>query len=210
MDDFDSPPPTPKSADTSPPLDFDHKDVVKIIVGKHVLLAHASLIVRDSSFFRFAVKNSQISRVVRLPDELPFAVSHYLKYLYSGRLPFDAFKNRRADYFELIAELYILGQRLSDEQLRKAVLRELLRLQEHTGPVTEAVNVIYYSTTAGSRARRLLVDIYVTYGTDDWLDSSLDPGFVLDVAHAFCSKAQFNITPAQFRGFSLSAAVYGC
>lgn len=55
-----------------------------------------------------------------------------------------------------------------------------------------------------------MVDIQLTYGTEDWLDASCDAGFLLDVAQKFCTKAQTNVKPNYFRKRSLQAADYGC
>ena len=52
----------------------------------------------------------------------------------------------------------------------------------------ETVSIIYRGTTAGSPARRLMVNIHLAYGTTKWLDWTCKAGFVLDVAQSFYAK----------------------
>jgi hypothetical protein len=40
-----------------------------------------------------------------------------------------------------------------------------------------------------------MVDIYLRFGSKDWLDATYDAAFLLDVAQAFCSKAEINANP---------------
>lgn len=110
---------SPGSPGITRPLSFDYSDAVELHVGpeKHVLLAFAKFLVRDSAFFEMALKKEWIkgqTRVIKLPEELPHVISHYLEYTYSKRLPSELVKEQPASYLELLAELYILGQRLSN------------------------------------------------------------------------------------------------
>lgn len=156
--------PSLESPGTTRPLSFDYSDAVELHVGpeKHVLLAFAKFLVRDSACFEVALKKEWVegqTRVIKLPEELPHVVSHYLEYTYSKRLPLELVKEQPADYLQLLAELYVLGQRLSNHPLRTAVLREFIRLKMSPGTFTEAfteaTNIIYYHTAEGCPARRL-------------------------------------------------------
>jgi hypothetical protein len=44
-----------------------------------------------------------------------------------------------------------------------------------------------------------MVDIYLRFGSKDWLDATYDAAFLLDVAQAFCSKAETNANPDSCR-----------
>lgn len=97
-----------------------------------------------------------------------------------------------------------------DQSIRNAVLRELVRISTLIWPITDAANIIYRGTNTGSPARRLMVDIQLTYGAKDWLDAVCDAAFLLDVAQAFCSNAETNTKPASFRKRRLQPADYRC
>lgn len=67
---------------------FDHNDAVTLHVGpnEHVLLARGSFITRNSDFFTTALKKEWTqgqTRVIKLPEEHPQVVSHYLNYTYT-------------------------------------------------------------------------------------------------------------------------------
>lgn len=101
------------------------------------------------------------------------------------------------EYYQLLAELYVLSERLLDETIRGALIKEFVRLARLTDknskrycPTREAVNIIYRGTTAASPARRLMVDLHVAYGTTKWFDSTCEAGFVLDVAQRIYAKME--------------------
>lgn len=149
-----------KSPETPPHFNFDGDDAITLHVGptEHVLVTHASFLARNSEFFKAALKKEWSegkTRVIKLPEEQPHVVSHYLRYIYGERLPIEMLSTnilsgiylQPKDYFELLAELYVLGERLMDESIRTAVLKELLSLAWRTGPVKDAANVIYHGMT---------------------------------------------------------------
>ena len=99
------------------------------------------------------------------------------------------------EYYQILADLYVLGERLLDETIRGAIIKEFIRLSDLTDqcskrycPMRETVSIIYRGTTAGSPARRLMVNIHLAYGTTKWLDSTCEAGFGLDVAQSFYAK----------------------
>lgn len=204
---------------------FDHDDAVTLHVGptEHVLLAHGSFITRNSDFFTTALKKEWAegqTRVIKLPEERPHVVSHYLNYTYTKALPSnmissepaDTFAERANEYQELLAELYVLGERLLDKPIKKAIIREIVRLAslpKRICPTIDATNTIYRGTTAESPARRLMTDIQLAFGTTLSLDAASDAAFVLDVARAFSFKAQTNQQPGSFRKRTFNAAAYG-
>ena len=183
---------------------FDEDEAVTLHVGptEHALLAHGNFISRRSEFFKAALKKQWTegqTRIVKLPDEDSEVVTHYLSYVYSKCLPtniftkdfFGTFPEEFDEYYQLLAELYVLGERLLDETIRGALIKEFLRLAKLTDkhgdqyhPKGEAVNVIYRGTTASSPVRRMMVNFHVTYGVTKWFDSTCGGGFVLDVVQS--------------------------
>jgi hypothetical protein len=185
---------------------FDRDDAVTPLVGpsEHAILAHGTFITHSSEYFKTALKKEWAegqTRTITLVDECPQVVSHYLRYTYTAKLPTAAFESpshsilndKSNEHYELFAELYVLGERLLDESIRVAVIKEIVRLSNMTDkggrkrslPKQEAANIIYRGTTTGSPARRLMVDIFQTFGERDWLDSACEPDLLLDVAQRF-------------------------
>ena len=120
-----------------------------------------------------------------MPDEDPQVVTHYLSFTYSNCLPTDIFTanfigtlpEESDEYYQLLAELYVLGERLLDETIRGEIIKEFIRLtrlidksSKRYCPMRENVSIIYRGTTAGSPTRRLKVNIHLAYGTTKWLD----------------------------------------
>lgn len=214
-----------KPATSAEQFSFDQDDAVTLHVGptEHVLLAHGSFITRNSDFFTTALKKEWAegqTRVIKLPEESPQVVSHYLNYTYTKSLPADTisseptdtFTERVNEYQELLAELYVLGERLLDTSIQNAVVREIIRLAslpKRMCPAKEAVNIIYRGTTAVSPARRLMTDIELSFGTIHSLEITCEAAFVLDVARAFCARSQIGHKPDSFRNRTLNAGAYG-
>jgi hypothetical protein len=220
-----------KSPTTNINCSFDEDDAVTLHVGptEHAILAHGNFISRRSEFFKAALKKEWAegqTRIVKLPDEDPQVVAHYLSYTYSKCLPTDIFSadfmgtfpEESDEYYQLLAELYVRGERLLDETIRGAIIKEFIRLTSLTDkssqrycPMKEAVSIIYRGTTAGSPARRLTVDIHLAYGTTKWLDSTCEASFVLDVAQRFYAKFDQHSTSntiGQLRSVTLQATEY--
>jgi hypothetical protein len=93
------------------------------------------------------------------------------------------FPEESDEYYQLLADLYVLGERLLDETIRGAIIKEFICFTSLTDksskrycPMRETVSIIYRGTTAGSPARRLMVDIHLAYGTTKWLDSACEAG----------------------------------
>jgi hypothetical protein len=197
-----------KSPTTNIKCSFDQDDAVTLHVGhdEHAILTHGNFISRRSDFFKAALKKEWTegqTRIIKLPDEEPQVVTHYLSYTYSKCLPTDifttdflgTFPDESDEYYQLLAELYVLGERLLDETIRGALIKEILRLaklkdkeSKHYYAKGEAVNIIYRGTTAGSPARHLMVNFHVVNGTTKWFDSSCEAGFVLDVLQSMYTK----------------------
>lgn len=220
-----------KAPTTNINCSFDQDDAVALHVGptEHAILAHGNFISRRSEFFKAALKKEWAegqTRIIKLPDEEPRVVTYYLSYAYSKCLPTDiftadflgTFPEESDEYYQLLADLYTLGERLLDETICGAITKEFIRLTSPTSksakrycPMKEAVSIIYRGTTAGSPARRLMVDIHLAYGTTKWLASTCEAGFVLDVAQGFYAKfdqcsTQHSIS--QMRSITLQASDY--
>jgi hypothetical protein len=142
---------------------------------------------------------------VELPEESPDTMGHYMTYVYSGRLPTSDIESmpqckttnvHKEPHFRLVftllVRLYVCGERLLNQLIRHAVVKELVRLTKLKdedgntwGLSNEEVLIIYQGTPEGSAARRLLVDMHIRGDPTGGLNDESDPAFVLDVAKAF-------------------------
>jgi hypothetical protein len=75
-------------------------------------------------------------------------------------------------------------------------------------PTKEAVNIIYNGTSAGSPARRLMVNIHVSYGNTKWFNSTCDAVFVLDVTQSLYAKFEGKTYISEVRPDTLNASDY--
>jgi len=184
---------TPKTTST-----YDKDDTVTLIVGpeEHEMTAYGSYLSK-SDVFRAALKKEWTegqTRTIKLPEEKPEIVAQYLDYVLGEGLPTRSTKNdcREGAVYDVLGELYGLGERFLDSQLRNAIIDEIVRFTTVGGyprvyPQDDAINTIYECTTDGSPARRLLVFWFVTNGKENWVTDSLYPDFLRDLAKASIS-----------------------
>jgi hypothetical protein len=173
---------------------YDKNDMITLLVGseERPLLAHGSYLAMHSEFFKAALKKEWVegqTRTVKLPDEQPEIVAQYLGFVYGKGLPIDVRGDdlHKGRVFEVLTELFALGERLLDSTLRNHILKSIIhftKVQTSEGfyyPNARAINNIYNCTTAASPARSLMVKLYVSAGNKGWLTEELHPAFLLDV-----------------------------
>jgi hypothetical protein len=207
---------------------FDQSDAVTLHVGldEHTILAHGNFISRDSEFFDAALKKEWVegkTRIIKLPEECPHLITHYLSFVYCKSLPTenvtpaekDVFIKHSNQHYQLLAELYVLGERLLDQSFRGATINEIIRLANiyntawtRACPGKETVNTIYRGTLAGSPARRLMVDWHVVLGTAEFFDSACEAEFVLDMLQSTYRKMVGNTLIKDRYGVVLHAPSY--
>lgn len=196
--------------------------MVTLLVGteERQMLAHKSYLSLHSGFFKAALKKVWIegqTRTVKLPDEEPDIVAQYLDFAYAKRLPtaskpfLDPAKGR---VYEVLTELFALGERLMDSTIRNAIIKEIIRLTTAETleglyyPGARAINNIYNCTTTASPARRLMVELYVTAGKKDWFTDDLHPAFVMDLGKGLISEVQSSTLPCRSRKGNTKADHY--
>jgi hypothetical protein len=187
-------------------MHFDKGEAVTLIVGeeKQDMLVHACHISKNSEFFRTALKKEWLegqTRTITLPVDDRKIVTQYLNFTYSGELPSgpgeegsprDWSTERLLRTYKHLADLYTLGVRLLDDAVRNAVNKQFLQLQKilEVGPGEDSIDIIYKGTSEGDPARRLMVDIYLSWADRDCLDKEADPAFLFDVAQALFQKIE--------------------
>lgn len=162
---------------------------MQIVVGaeeKSTIYVHENLLRSHSPFFEAALsktwREGKDGRI-KLPNDEPALLEVYIQFLYCGQVSVSPvrtaaalrYKEHESEYFTL-AELYTLGERLMDIKFKNEVINDMFfRVYplpssiEPQRPVASAVDMIYRGTTAGSPARRLMVDIYFWKGKAEWM-----------------------------------------
>jgi hypothetical protein len=187
--------------------DFSAGDAVTLIVGpeqKHMLV-HGTYLTRGSDFFKAALKKEWVegeTRVIKLPEEDPETMAHYMTFVYCNKLPFDGIQPRKKEHFALrwsiLIDLYVYGERFPCQVIQDAAVKEILRLTRVTCsngslwfPIGTNVEKVYGGTPEGSPLRRLMVDMHVIRGCKEWLgtpDAYANPRFLMDVVQAFYDR----------------------
>ena len=194
----------PKERHLKPSYKFDAKNVVTLLVGpeKHSMIVHSNYLARTSEFFASALKKEWAegqTRTIGLDEETPELIAHYLDWMYTTGLPtkecwpWDPQGSKTAAN-DLLAELYVLGERRLDSQLRNAIIAEFIRHREPLHDVARcssfqragAINIIYQGTPPGSAARRLMVDLSFRSGCPRcYTADELDKAFLVDLTQIF-------------------------
>lgn len=135
---------------------------------------HEALITARSIFFKNALsgnwKEAQ-ERVVNLPEDDPAIFAIYVHSIYNGELPTTPDSetlNLSPDWENRgICKFYVLAEKLQDIGAKNSAIDALIarsKVKDDHGvgraPAPGSVKVIYNGTTAGSSARKLLVDFY--------------------------------------------------
>lgn len=186
-----------------------HKDdMVALLVGPDEieLHAHGAYLCRQSDFFEAALKEEWIegqTRIVKLPREQPETVAQYLDFIYTGCLPTTTMKTirGRGRAYNVLAELFALGERLLDSELRNVVISEFVRVTTYNKngtlgrfPDNNAVRTIYRCTTSASPARRLIVNFY-TSADPKCVTDKAPSAFARDLARASLSRLRSSDQP---------------
>lgn len=180
--------------------DFSQEDTVTLIVGwqEKELVVHGAYLIRDSDYFKAALKKEWTegqSRTTELPEEEPEIMSHYLAYVYDKEL---STKQKSLDEmpevwdcYNLLASLYVYGEKFLNPSIQQAVIREIFRLlsvrdngNSKFRPYEQHVNTIYRGTPERSPARRLMVDLYLYQNGKYWVGTGFEPAFLADLAQA--------------------------
>lgn len=187
------------------------------------MIVHKAYFTQSSAFFKAAMKREWPegqSFVVKLPEELPELIQHYVEHLYGGKPPSynQAHGSEWSDgshQYELLAHLYALAERFLDGEYRNAI-REFLRLTTleygpqkiRFFPGTQSINTIYQGTTTNSPARRMMLDFAVAHSTDTWFNERMNAAYLLDFSRAMHLKVMDQNFVRDFRKVTMNAEDY--
>lgn len=200
--------------------------IVEVVAGQEqkTYQVHENLLRANSGFFDAALKKEWKegnSRKVTLPEEQPEMMYRYIMYLYTGLIVCNC-ESRMKKYL-LLANLFVLGERMLDDSYKDKVLDKMdelacLDLDTESNwaifPGIVAVNVVYSKTPVTSPMCCFLVDLYVLHASEKFEYTHEEDGevvpahpeFLLDLVKAMSLKRSpegFGIETVQK---SLSAA----
>ncbi|KAM0710195.1 hypothetical protein Q7P35_002557 [Cladosporium inversicolor] len=216
----------PASPASPPSVKYTCKDLVTLVVGpeKQKLVAYGHRLARTSQFFTTEFQKELLegqTRVICFPEKQINTVTRYLDFVCGEGLPtdhtvtYDDLEPYEDAYFHLF-QLYTFGERVLDAEVQRAVVTETFRLSslqsvegERWLPEERAISVIHQGTPAESPARRMLVDLQLSFGLAHSLESdTYDPTYLGDVARAFNQCVQSSDQTNDFRSWELSADDY--
>lgn len=197
----------------TPPSSFGRDTIVTLLVGadEQELVAHKHFLTRHSPFFQAALQKTWAEgqeSIVKLPEEKLEIVAAYLDYSYSGKLPTESttLVISNANAYNVLADLYVLGERLQDKKVRNAIADEVLKFNGayvkgtvRENPMDYAITTIYDGTTEGHPARRLLVDLFLYKGEWRWVREISQNDFLVDVATTSMAELTVKFYPVDFR-----------
>ena len=211
---------------TAPALSLRKGDLVTLLVGPKAeeLIVHESCITRNSEFFKAALKKEWIegqTRTIKLPEETSTeSFVNYLNFAYNEKLPTEdmniVYSGGFTDDPQLeLAKIYVIGERMLDRAVQKAVVRESIHLTTIKSPDNNchfpgsaSIHLIYDGTTRGSPMRRLMVDFYVTRGLAKLPYQGQHPEFLEELAEELQGKIIAQKLVRDFRGRELVAKDY--
>lgn len=94
----------------------------------------AIYITRNSDFFRACLKKGWAEgrpRNIKLPEEDPSKIAYYLDFIYTSKLPTEAYTAKQSQSTVvrvMLATLYNLGERMLDTRFRNAIINEFIRI----------------------------------------------------------------------------------
>lgn len=122
--------PSPKSTSA-----YAQHGTVTIIVGPHEepLVSHESYMTKNSEFFKAAMKKEWTevqTRTIKLPEDDLETITNYLTFTYGGDLPTSKLSEGflRVGVWDLLAKLYIFGERILGRCIRNTVVDEIVRI----------------------------------------------------------------------------------
>ncbi|KAF2279433.1 uncharacterized protein EI97DRAFT_412463 [Westerdykella ornata] len=185
---------------------------IEVVVGLEPPIpfsVHENLICASSDFFRKAMEGDwkeSKQLLVCLEDDDPDTFLVYLHWLYRGTLPVridEPGPLMNSEYLQL-AKAYILGDKLQDGDFKDVVIDAMIDKCKSTAsdghrwfPVGPVLRCMYKNTPTSSKARRLLVDIYVHHGPGHWTSDGAEQDeipkdFLYEVTMAFMDKRDKN------------------
>jgi len=133
-------------------------EIITVLVGKRTFYVHQALLASSSQFFRNVMKpewRTDRTKPIDLTDANPQLFTVYSQWLYTKQVAPST--EKKIDI--RLAKLYVLGERVMDEDFQNCILDAMAARFQITQPSIGTIRTIYEGTAATSPARRLVVDM---------------------------------------------------
>lgn len=121
------------------PRAFRPDGMITLLVGpqEKAMVAHDDCLSRDSELFKAALRKEWRegqTHVVKLPEENPTDTGYYIEHLHGVELPTHKLsagswpRTRPLAPYNLLATLYVLGERILDAKFQAKIMNEFSRL----------------------------------------------------------------------------------
>lgn len=135
-------------------------------------------------------------RIIRLPEDDPDSFDVYRHWIYSRAIcsqgeTTDLMETNKEWY--LLADSYILGEKLQDADFKDAVLDAMIEKMEVEKTFQTRLTLrLYKGTPKGSLIRQFMVDMHVWKAEDSWFAEHYRPHYdcesLFDIAAAFVKQ----------------------
>jgi len=159
--------------------------MLKLRVGSGLNMAsffvHSTLLTSRSDFFKHAIiqdSKENEETTIALPEDNPVTFRRYLNLVYVHQLA-----TKGTMQWLKLCRLYVLAEKLQDVTSKNQIIdgmcvffneitcRPAVKHRTHYNLPSLATAELYDGTTHGSKARKLLVDLYTDFGSESWLQS---------------------------------------
>ncbi|KAF9701864.1 hypothetical protein EKO04_000819 [Ascochyta lentis] len=160
-------------------------------------IVHEQLLTTRSLFFKKAMSGDWIEakeRIVKLPEDDSSVFNIYIDLLYTNKITVipdsgsgDATGGQEQNIFACLKEqnslasLYVLAEKLQDIDAKNKTLAAMVAsaFEKRSdgvmySPGPDTIRTIYEGTPPGCLLRKLLVDIYTSKATDQWIEKCKD------------------------------------
>jgi hypothetical protein len=158
------------------------------------------VLVKSSEFLKNAIKpgwRTDATKPIHIFDFELTIFEAYCGWLYAGKIV-----RHKGHHFDLLAKLYVLGEKLMDTAFKDAIIAAIIRscIDYNMYPGIKPTQTIYAGTSASSPVRRLIVDFWVFNAGRTWkglsdLIEGTCPDFVNDLVRELIVKRD---RPADF------------
>jgi hypothetical protein len=147
---------------------------------------------------------SEFFTSVPLPDDTPSVVELYVQWIYTRRIvcrtdPVEEEgenehgeeakrRGKNAREFDLLIGGFVFGEKVQDGNFKDAIIDALIHTVATPDernvcwfPTKKWVTLAYTGTPKGSPIRRLLVDMFMFNGRDDWMEGEDNVDFLVDL-----------------------------
>jgi hypothetical protein len=138
---------------------------------------HEDLLTSRSEYFKRATNEKwlEYKEGIGFPEGKLNIFQCYINLVYTGQLATKT--HDFEDEYTTLIELYVLAEKFQDTQAKNDIIDAMLHKSRIRSvadqlPYMKDINYLYDGTMEGSKARKLLVDLYVDYGEMSMLHSN--------------------------------------